>query len=72
MSRRVYAPCEVEHDDVSEAAGYPVSVPEVVSPQSANEAGEDKAHKQSEPRVCFGKYAVRRQGWRVEQLNALQ
>jgi hypothetical protein len=51
VRRRVHQPGEVQHRDVAQRAGHPVAVPEVVTPQGANEAGEDKAHKQREPGV---------------------
>ena len=45
-------PCEVKNHDIAKTAGYPVAVPEIVAPQHAYEAGENEAHKKSEPRIC--------------------
>ena len=51
MSGGVYQPGEVQHADVSQRAGGPVAVPEVVAPQHAHEAGEHEAHEEVEPGV---------------------
>jgi hypothetical protein len=53
VSERVYAPRDVEDPTVSQGTRDPVSVPEVIAPQGADETREDEAHKELNPGVAL-------------------
>ena len=53
VSRGVHTPRGMENKHIAEGTGHPVAVPEVISPERADEAGEHEAHEEGEPRIVL-------------------
>ena len=51
MCRGIDQPCAVQDNDVSQSTCHPVAIPEVITPQHADESREDEAHEEREPWV---------------------